>query len=891
MITELNGRALEFNPQAGETAVDVIREQAGLTGTKLVCGGGVCGACTVLVDGTPVTSCLLPAQQLEGRRVRTVEGIAGDELHPVQRAFMACDGMQCGFCTPGFVNEAVAFYAQWRARPSRDVPHREEIAAALAGHLCRCGAYVGIYDAVARACAGEFDAPVALSPPRVDALAKVTGRAQFTVDVRYEGQLEGRLVRSTVAHARVTAVDFAPAARVAGFAAAIELLDDGDPVVRYVGQPIAAVAATTRRAAELAARAVVVSYEELPFVVDHEAAETGSTLVYEAAQERAPNTAEGPIMPGRFDGNVRRRRGDVVVSSRPGKARRILADAERNADLTLVSGTWRTSDQIHTALEPHAAVATWRGTDAVTLHVSTQTVDLVGREVAKRFRLDRDNVDVHAPFVGGAFGAKQGLGIEAIAAIELARKTGAAVRVANDRLEEMAVGGQRPASRVEVDIVASREGDLKAMRIDATGYGGIGVNSSIGLFGRLVYPHIPKIIRDRDVVTNAAPGKPFRGPFLPPLYWALEGSVDEFAHRLGIDPIDLHRRWDPHPLRPHLYDWASGLEIWRRRREVAADDGRFRRGVGFAMASWVNVYAAATVVEVSTAPDGVHARTATQDMGNGSRTVIATAVAEVFGIDPNDVHVDIGRSSPCRGPGSSASRTTNAVYAPTKDAAEELLRRLVAAARDELQLSSSQATPGGISHRDGVMSWAEVISKASPISARARRGSNGAFDVLGRMPSGSLDMNLARPNTSAVYVTEVVVDTRLGTVKVEHVWGGLAVGKLVVPALARSQVYGGIIQGIGYALYEERNIDPHTGTVLSLGFEEFRIPGIGDTPEVELFFHEGGFEHVKGGAAGLSEVSTIPVAASIGNAVFHATGHRFRQLPLRPDRILEGLHA
>jgi xanthine dehydrogenase YagR molybdenum-binding subunit len=159
------------------------------------------------------------------------------------------------------------------------------------------------------------------------------------------------------------------------------------------------------------------------------------------------------------------------------------------------------------------------------------------------------------------------------------------------------------------------------------------------------------------------------------------------------------------------------------------------------------------------------------------------------------------------------------------------------------------------------------------------------------MPSGSLDMNLARPNTSAVYVTEVVVDTRLGTVKVEHVWGGLAVGKLVVPALARSQVYGGIIQGIGYALYEERNIDPHTGTVLSLGFEEFRIPGIGDTPEVELFFHEGGFEHVKGGAAGLSEVSTIPVAASIGNAVFHATGHRFRQLPLRPDRILEGLHA
>jgi xanthine dehydrogenase YagR molybdenum-binding subunit len=150
-------------------------------------------------------------------------------------------------------------------------------------------------------------------------------------------------------------------------------------------------------------------------------------------------------------------------------------------------------------------------------------------------------------------------------------------------------------------------------------------------------------------------------------------------------------------------------------------------------------------------------------------------------------------------------------------------------------------------------------------------------------------MNLGRPTTSAVYVCEVVVDTRFGIVKVPKVWGGLAVGKLVVPALARSQVYGGVIQGIGYALYEERHLDPHTGTVLSLGLEEFRIPGIGDMPEIELFFHEDGCEHNNVGGVGLSEVSTIPVAAAVGNAVFHATGHRYREIPLRPDRILEGV--
>ena len=237
------------------------------------------------------------------------------------------------------------------------------------------------------------------------------------------------------------------------------------------------------------------------------------------------------------------------------------------------------------------------------------------------------------------------------------------------------------------------------------------------------------------------------------------------------------------------------------------------------------------------------------------------------------------------------SRTTNSVYAPTRQAATEVRDRLLAAAVDELHLLDATASDVGVRHRDGMMPWTELAAKVKPVRATARRGSNGALDVLGKLPSGNLSMNLARGTTSAMYVCEVVVDTRLGTVKVDKVWGGLAVGKIVVPALARSQVYGGVIQGIGYALYEERHVDPHTGTVLSLGLEEYRIPGIGDMPEVEVFFHEEGFEEMKGGAAGLSEVATIPVAAAVGNAVFHATGHRYRELPLRPDRILEGLRS
>src|SRR5450755_1037385 len=194
ILFTLNGEACEIEVRADESAVEVLRDRLGLTGTKLVCGEGVCGACTVLVDGVAMTSCLLPAAALDGRAVTTVEGFAPD-LHPVQRAFMAHDALQCGYCTPGFVVEAVAFHDRWRAERGNAEPTRDDVVAALAGHLCRCGAYVGILAAVWDACAGRFDSaePVAV---RVEGRQKVTGRAIYTTDVRQPGQLEGLILRS-----------------------------------------------------------------------------------------------------------------------------------------------------------------------------------------------------------------------------------------------------------------------------------------------------------------------------------------------------------------------------------------------------------------------------------------------------------------------------------------------------------------------------------------------------------------------------------------------------------------------------------------------------------------------------------------------------------------------
>ncbi len=236
----INGRVEPLPDHPDSLLIDVVRDALKLTGTKLVCGAGVCGACTVLVDGAPVVSCLMPARAAAGKSVTTVEGIGAGKLHQVQKAFMAHDALQCGFCTPGFIVEAAAFHDHWRATKGTATPSREDIGAALSGHLCRCGAYDGIFHAVTEACEGRFDGDDIVSP-RLEAREKVTGAAKYTVDIRHDGQLEGLILRSQFAHARIVELDLAPARAISGVSAAISLLGD-DRTVRYVGEPVAAVA-------------------------------------------------------------------------------------------------------------------------------------------------------------------------------------------------------------------------------------------------------------------------------------------------------------------------------------------------------------------------------------------------------------------------------------------------------------------------------------------------------------------------------------------------------------------------------------------------------------------------------------------------------------------------
>jgi xanthine dehydrogenase YagR molybdenum-binding subunit len=891
---------LEVHPLA--SAVEVIREDLGLTGTKLVCGAGVCGACTILVDGRPTASCVMPACGLDGTEVQTVEHFSPQnqdrseasscpqDLHPVQKAFLAHDGLQCGYCTPGFIVESIAFYQRWRSARGISSPSRKAIALALSGHLCRCGAYVGIYEAVRAACAGEFDDITEFSYPRHEGLEKVTGRARYTTDVRYDGMLVAKLLGSAHAHALVKSLDWSAAEAMPGVEAIVDVLNDPHRVVRYVGHPILAIAAIDEHTAHEAIKAVKVEYEPRPFVIDPiEALSPDSSIVFPERKKSPPNASEGPIPPGKWEGNLRTPSLNHALSHKKGKADKALKRARAHQDdLRLVENTYSTPGQTHTALEPHACVAVWEE-GRLTVHASTQTVFALAKEIARHYHLRSADVVVHSDFVGGAFGAKQGMRLEHTAAIDLARLAKAPVKLVYDRLEEMLLGGYRPSTRIETSVVTDSEANQRGITALAYGNSGIAVQSQNASWIRFAYSG-PKHCDDYDVLTNVSPAKPFRGPSGPSAFWALEQSVDQTAHELAMDPVSLRRSWEGSDVRNGLYDWVESIPEWKNRGRPGSDKGRFRAGIGLAIGSWFSAYNNVTRIQLDATPEGLVASCALQDMGQGSRSVIAKAIADELGVPFHSIRVNIGTSTFVEGPASSGSRTTPSIYPTSVEAAHRMRDMLVERAKSKLGLSRPSWEAGGIRHATGHLPISEALQRLAPFSVTSKkRGGNSPFDLLGALPSGELGMTFFLKMTGALSLVAVEVDTRLGLIKPQKIWMGMAVGKIVNPELANSQVYGGVIQSLGFALTEERQYDPRTGTLLTFGLEDYRIPGIGDIPEIEIFYDESGFEKMRGGAVGLSEVSTLPTPAALGNAVFNATGWRPTELPLRPHRVLENV--
>jgi xanthine dehydrogenase YagR molybdenum-binding subunit len=885
MVTfTLNGAPFSADVPIETPLIDVIRDHARMTGTKQACGAGACGACTVTVDGHPIVSCLMPAAHVNGKTVVTIEGLGRERLHPVQKAFMAEDALQCGFCTPGFVVAASAFHDSWRATRGTAKPTDTEIAAALAGHLCRCGAYPGIYRAVAAACEGKHDGDAGASP-RHEAREKVTGAAKYTVDKFQDGQLYGLILRSPHGHADVSTLDLKPALAVAGVTAAISLLGS-DKTVRYVGQAIAAVAAVDHASAERGRAAIDATYTLKPVVVSaNDARKKDSPRVYSGLIKSAPNSAEGPVVPLPWSGNRRGPAGAFSLAS--GRAKKDIAAAATRGDPLLVSGLYRNAGQSHTCLEPHAAVVDHQG-NKIVAHLSSQAIQHARSTIAKSTGVK--DVTTYAEHVGGGFGSKVGFGSEGQIALALSKAAGKPVRIAYDRAEELSVAGYRPETEIEIKLLATKDGKLDAMLVHTHSNAGVSINSTVSGLARLIYTARSKELSDWDVVTHQPPASPFRGPGGPPLAFALEQAIDEAAIKLATDPIALRQAWDEDPNRQRLYTWAKGLDVWRERSEAKRETGRYRRGIGVAAGNWLYFVQGNTEVEIGVRKGKLFVACGAQDIGQGARTVLAETAATAFSVPASSVEVDIGRSDLPPGPMAAGSRSTASLVPAAMAAAEMLKGRLRQGPRgtigDNVPWADLIAASGDVRVRTGRPADSTTINPntLNPLRAVGLVGS--AFDWMLRRFA---HIDTGRGLAGAVQIAEVEVDTWLGKTRVRRYYSGLTVGKPHVRRLAENQAEGSIIQGIGYALYEAREHDPANGNVLSAGLDDYRIPGIGDTPQMHIHFDEEGFEHVPGGSIGLGEVATVPVAAAIANAIYNATGVRPYEAPIRPDRLLAGL--
>ena len=880
----VNGSKVDLPEGDDALLIDLLRGTLGLTGTKQVCGAGVCGACTVLVDGAAVVSCLMPAKAAAGKAITTVEGVGAEGLHPVQRAFMSLDALQCGFCTPGFIVEAKAFYDEWRAAHGATAPSRDEIGAAFSGHLCRCGAYENIYRAVADACAGAYDQKEP-EAPRVEARDKVTGAAIYTLDIRHDGQLEGVILRSPHPRARVAALDLAPALAMSGVKAAVSLLD-ADNMVGFVGEAVAAVAAVDSETAERALAAIVVRYETMPSAIGPDAAlANGAPVIFPKGKGVKHNAGEGGNAPAGWNGNLR---GPVSAFSQRRKvAQKSIAAARAASDPLLVEGVFRTSAQQHNSLEPHVAVARFDG-DQLTVEVSTQGVSVLAEAIAKRFKLAPARVRVLAKHIGGGFGSKGALGMETIAAIELAKAARAPVRVAYSRHEELSVAGYRPAVELKLSLLPSRDGGMKALSLTAYSDAGVAANNTVAGLARLIYTAEAKELVDYDVLNDLPPGSPFRGPGGPPMAFALEQGIDEAARRIGMDPLLMRKRMDKNPARGKLYDWAMALDVWKTRGGPPGE-GRYRRGVGAAAGYWLYLWQADTKAELSVEGGRLVASLAVQDIGTGTRTVIAETLAREFGLDATDIEVRLGDSRLPLGPGSGGSRVTASIVPALLDAAVKLKARVQAA---------SKTTPAPGSNAP----WRQWLAASPDLSVMGGRPEDDKRNVYGNssllheagivgrifgwMLRRNQKMAVGAGAPSSVQVVEVEVDTWLARVRVVRAWSGISVGKLASPALARNQAAGAFIQSLGHALYESREFDARSGHVLSVNLDDYRIPGIADMPPIDVHFEESGFDHVLGGSVGIGEVAAVPTPAAVANAIRDALGVRPQEIPIRPDRLL-----
>ena len=728
--------------------------------------------------------------------------------------------------------------------------------------------------------------------PRNDGRFKVTGAARYSSDIRLPGMLYARMVNATVPHGRVVSIDTSAAERYPGVKAVhiiermlgvAELKDKSKeqgkyPVVRFAGQPVAAIAATSQDAAAAAARLVKVQYERLPFVLDVESARSeGAPPVFPGPASQAATAGGG----GSEDGGVQQKgnvRGPEIGGGQNG-ARGDVNKGFAESDVVL-EATFSTQVQTHSALETHGLVADWRD-DGLTVYHSTQATNSVRDELAAVLGVPKSKVRVITEYMGGGFGAKFGAGTYGVVAAQLSRKAKAPVWLFMDRKEEHWSQGNRPSSLQTLKIGAKRDGTLHSMHLVSYGTAGVGTGAGTGGPVENMYDCPNCRTETNDVFTNAGPGAAMRAPGHPQGCFALEQMIDELAEMLNMDPLALRDKNDEHEARRVERRVGAGKFGWSRRRAPGADTGPIKRGMGVAQSVWYRINNMDSACEVRIARDGsVQALSAVQDIGGGIRTVIAQVVAEELGMRPQDIDVRIGDTNYPPGAPSGGSMTTGSITPAVRNAAYKVREQFL-----EEVASGLRVDPG-----DLMLDGGEVRTRAGKrIPFRQAAAKMRVEQVTATAKRSPEYGERARITLGGVQFCELAVDTETGIIRVERFLAVHDCGRPMNPLTLESQVNGGILQGISYALYEDRRLDRNTGIMVNPNLEEYKILGARDVPKIEVHFVEHYLGRSSTDAGGIGEPATIPTIAAIANAFYNATGVRIRHMPMTPRRVFETL--
>jgi xanthine dehydrogenase YagR molybdenum-binding subunit len=695
---------------------------------------------------------------------------------------------------------------------------------------------------------------------RVDGLDRARGQIQFTADIQLPGMLHTAVLRSPLARARVTRIDLDAARAARGVRAVLgpgelEVLQE-EP--GYVGQAVAAVAAETFGQAQAALEQLDVEWEALEPLLDPDEAVRQESFV-----------------------------SDVKTYER-GDFERGVAEAD-----VVVEAEYRTQVVLHNSLETHQAVCHWED-DGITVYISTQYIWGIRDSVAEHLGLPPDKVRVVCHAMGGGFGAKNSPGDYTPIAAELAKRTGRPVKCALTRREENLAAGNRNATIQRLTAAAKSDGTLVALGgefINAIGFSGWSASTEGPM--KMLYACDNVRTVQYPAKLNLPPMAAFRAPGFVEGTFALECLLDELAAKLDVDPLDLRRRnyassdrVDDRPFSSKNLEecYRRAEPHWAKREEVRArSNGPWKHGVGLASQIWYGGGGPPSYAWIRLGADGrAQVVTAMQDIGTGTRTAMAQIAAEELGIPVDQVQVSLGDSA--RGPYaaiSAGSSTVPSMGPAVRSAAADVKRQLLelAAQRFHLEERVLDLKDGQIVSSDG-SSWplTEItgLLEDGQILGKGSRGPN---------PAGMQVL------TFGVQVAEVAVDVETGEVRVDKIVAIHDVGRVINKLGASSQVEGGVIQGVGHTLSEERIVDPATGSILTRTLDAYRMPTIADVPEIVTDLVDVPDPHLTNlGAKGLGEPPIVPTAAAIANAIRDATGADVRSLPISREEMLRALH-